>query len=411
VAQQIVFYSWQSWTDKKANRNLIEDCLEKAIRQIRKDDSMRLDPVMDRDTQGVPGSPDIADTIFEKVAAADVFVADVSFVHSAGVGHPTPNPNVLVELGYALGTLGAKKVICVLNTATGRVEDLPFDVRGKRTATYHLPPEPEGEGAENTEWLKLREEARGTLVPLFKVAIVAILSATDPAISEFCSQLARQLGEVLIYGSEGEDREINPGPEQLRVTFRQTAGELRSMACKAVAERLELREPLVALAGELEAVVNFTRSLGRENWARYQELIKAVVATASRLKAVWVDPHPLGRNEANRIYERLCEIKRELDHIASGLDGALRVPDGLSRVQSQVSALGHEICRYAHYNLDKVQPGFAARLQPAGKNLHLVGVATAYRSGGQRAYTATVNGIEQFAKAFGEVMDSVPPRE
>ncbi|MCP6768928.1 hypothetical protein NL529_29195, partial [Klebsiella pneumoniae] len=89
-----------------------------------------------------------------------------------------------------------------------------------------------------------------------------------------------QLCEVLIYGSEGEDRQINPGPEELRVTFRLAAGELRSMACKAAAERLALREPLVALAGELEAVVNFTRALGRENWERYQELIKVVVATA-----------------------------------------------------------------------------------------------------------------------------------
>jgi hypothetical protein len=102
MAQQVLFYSWQSWIDGGANRNFIEDCLERAIKEIRKDDSLRLDPVIDRDTQGVPGSADIANMIFGKIVGADVFVADVSFVNNASPGRRTPNPNVLVELGYAL---------------------------------------------------------------------------------------------------------------------------------------------------------------------------------------------------------------------------------------------------------------------------------------------------------------------
>ncbi len=106
MAQQVVFYSWQSWTDAGANRNFIEDCLERAIKEIRKDDSLRLDPVIDRDVQGVPGSADIANTILSKIAEADVFVADVSFVNDLAPGRRTPNPNVLMELGYALAKLG-----------------------------------------------------------------------------------------------------------------------------------------------------------------------------------------------------------------------------------------------------------------------------------------------------------------
>src|ERR1043165_3134248 len=35
----------------------------------------------DRDTSGVPGSPDIAATIFDKIKAADIFVGDVSFIN------------------------------------------------------------------------------------------------------------------------------------------------------------------------------------------------------------------------------------------------------------------------------------------------------------------------------------------
>jgi hypothetical protein len=39
----------------------------------------------------------------------------------------TPNPNVLVELGYALKALGDERVIVVVNTAFGKEELLPFD--------------------------------------------------------------------------------------------------------------------------------------------------------------------------------------------------------------------------------------------------------------------------------------------
>jgi hypothetical protein len=40
----------------RRNRNFIEDCLERAIKEIRKDDSPRLDWVTDRDVRGMPGA-------------------------------------------------------------------------------------------------------------------------------------------------------------------------------------------------------------------------------------------------------------------------------------------------------------------------------------------------------------------
>jgi hypothetical protein len=76
-----------------------EDCLQRAIKEVRAEEELKLDPCVDRDTTGVPGSPDIAATIFEKIKAADIFVGDVSFINQGATGRPTPNPNVLVELG------------------------------------------------------------------------------------------------------------------------------------------------------------------------------------------------------------------------------------------------------------------------------------------------------------------------
>lgn len=141
-----IFYSWQSDLENKHNRGFIKDVLKNAIKGLNTDlevsDSDRKIE-LDHDTMNVPGTPDLAGTIFEKISSSTVFIADISFVaerkdDSGNVKRKVANPNVLIELGYALSTLGSDRVICVLNTASGSVEDLPFDLKHKRhPIQYH----------------------------------------------------------------------------------------------------------------------------------------------------------------------------------------------------------------------------------------------------------------------------------
>lgn len=132
----MVFYSWQSDRPNNINRGFIEKALEAAAKNIRNDDSIAIDPVIDRDTSGVPGSPDIAHTILAKIDQAQIFVCDVSIINNSEEERPSPNPNVLVELGYALKTMGTERVILVMNSAFGGPEILPFDLRARRTVVY-----------------------------------------------------------------------------------------------------------------------------------------------------------------------------------------------------------------------------------------------------------------------------------
>jgi hypothetical protein len=140
-----VFYSWQSDLEGRANRNLIEDALKKATKTLRADDSLRVDPVMDRDTAGKAGSPDISATILAKIDAANAFVADVSFITPPTAEEPKqkrcPNPNVLIELGYAVRRHGWERVLLVFNEHYGVLEDLPFDIRSRRVITYKSAPD------------------------------------------------------------------------------------------------------------------------------------------------------------------------------------------------------------------------------------------------------------------------------
>ena len=164
MAAVIVFYSWQSDTCAAANRSLIHEALEGAAAELRDDVELKVEPVIERDTQGVPGAPDIGASILEKIDACAVFVADVTNV-TKGEGRPSPNPNVLLELGYSLKALSDRRIVLVLNTAFGGPEQLPFDLRQKRAVTYHSADESPNR-AENRRGLQrtLREALRGILL-------------------------------------------------------------------------------------------------------------------------------------------------------------------------------------------------------------------------------------------------------
>lgn len=134
--KRIIFYSWQSDLPADANRDLIDECLKRAIKAISEDEVAAVEPVLDRDTANIAGTPDIAQRILAKIAVADVFVADVSIVNVGAASRPAPNPNVLLELGYAIAELGWDNVLLVQNAAFGRPEQLPFDLRGRRVIVY-----------------------------------------------------------------------------------------------------------------------------------------------------------------------------------------------------------------------------------------------------------------------------------
>ena len=157
--RRIVFYSWQSDLPNPTNRGFIQTALEEAATTIAADDTVAVEPVVDRDTQNVPGSPDIASTIFTKITNADIFVADVSIVTRGEQMRPGPNPNVLIELGYALRALGHERVILVFNKAFGKLEELPFDLRMRRILSYEMPKEAKERAPERKQLREQLEEA------------------------------------------------------------------------------------------------------------------------------------------------------------------------------------------------------------------------------------------------------------
>jgi hypothetical protein len=123
-----VFFAWQLDTPSEQNKAFIWIALIDAIQATNPSAHPELSPRPEADTQGVPGTPNIVETIFNRIRACSVFVADISFVGSTPRGKKTPNPNVLIELGFAARSVGWNRTILILNSAFGDAKDLPFDI-------------------------------------------------------------------------------------------------------------------------------------------------------------------------------------------------------------------------------------------------------------------------------------------
>lgn len=189
---QKIFYSWQKDLPNKTNRGLIGDALELAVKELHRDPEIEIEPVIDRDVAGIPGSPDIAHTIFAKIKEAEVFIADVSIINSGAEGRPTSNPNVLVELGYAIGVLGPERIIMVLNTAYGAPELLPFDLRQRIAVVYEMSVE-DDERAPVRRGLAKRLEDALRIIFVGRDIILPDLTALDNEIFEaMCDETLRR---------------------------------------------------------------------------------------------------------------------------------------------------------------------------------------------------------------------------
>jgi len=176
-----VFWSWQSDLFPKACRDFIRSALADAVGAVSTDlgleDADR--PELDHDTKGEAGMVDIAAVILRKIAASAVFVADLTPVAKAPDGKALPNPNVLVELGWAFYKPGLDRVIGVLNTASeSDIENLPFDIRHRRVLTYHLEEEAD-EKTRTREYKRLVKSLTGALHTNLSASLNDVAAAVE----------------------------------------------------------------------------------------------------------------------------------------------------------------------------------------------------------------------------------------
>lgn len=207
-----VFYSWQSDTPKAINRNFIEDALEKAIKKLHatltvqealRDEKLELD----KDTKGVPGTPPIVDTILEKISNCGIFVPDITFVGKTEEGRLMPNPNVLIEYGWALKEVSHSRMIPVMNTLYGEpnAQTLPFDMRHLRhPISYKL-----DENATPEEKAQIKEQLTNDLAGAVRVILESGVLSNLPAEAGSFQEVPYTTNPSTYLG-EGEPLSIEP---------------------------------------------------------------------------------------------------------------------------------------------------------------------------------------------------------
>lgn len=135
----IIFYSWQSDLSRETNQQAIASCLKTCFIGIEENnESIKLK--LDEATRDEAGSPDIPTTIFKKISDSDIFVCDITTInHNETTIRKTPNPNVLIELGYAISILGWERIIMVFNNHFGDFKtELPFDLEKRRLTPFKI---------------------------------------------------------------------------------------------------------------------------------------------------------------------------------------------------------------------------------------------------------------------------------
>jgi hypothetical protein len=187
-----IFWSWQSDTPGKIGRHFVRDVLAEAIKILKETDNI-VEPAerdtrnklhLDHDRQGVPGSPDLAPTIFGKINNSSVFIADVTLVAATcsveaddetGRTRKFINANVAIEFGYALKALGDEFILMIQNVHYGDRDELPFDLKHKAgPIQYRLAP-----GSDKARISLEFGRLRGTLVDALRPYLARMRASGD----------------------------------------------------------------------------------------------------------------------------------------------------------------------------------------------------------------------------------------
>lgn len=198
-----IFYCWQDHLDSALHRNLIQNCLSKAIGIVQSEipEGLECTLRLDHATEGRAGAVDIANSILEKIRASAMVVADVTPSKTNGDDPKFyPNPNVMLEVGYAAMAKGWNRVNCVFNSASVKPEEMPFDLRYRRLSPYKC------------EDRDGRKEASGQLTKLLVSAIRTTLLSID----------AGEIDETLGDSKLQHERDLRVVLEMMRAIHRPT---------------------------------------------------------------------------------------------------------------------------------------------------------------------------------------------
>ena len=185
----VVFWSWQSDHPSKIAKNFVKEAFHSSLKIMEENldinfDSRPDEVKLDNDTKGLIGPVDILDELKKKIDACDHYLADITPVGRTEAGKALPNPNVMIELGYALKTKSIEQITFVANSHFYKgVKDLPFDISKRRQPLcYKLRPNSKEEKIkrETNKFAQVLLQAIQSVKPLTEVKDALAANALSP---------------------------------------------------------------------------------------------------------------------------------------------------------------------------------------------------------------------------------------
>jgi len=300
--------------------------------------------VIDRDTKNISGMPDIGQTILEKIKKSAIVVADLTLINPAAVRRPderpVSNPNVLFELGYAFGKLGPQAMIGIFNTASGEIEELPFDLRPKRLMTYRLVVGDK------------KAEPREKLVNDLAGAIKQCLGETEIEQVARNTQVYAILSDVWLLGTEIAEWQDNNDLPAILQRILTAAEEVPELLIQSGYSRESLSIARRSIISKLRNAGTLT--FNKENWPG----IAGLISDAGDFASIFIHNlvgYKVDRQHHDQLVDRVMRIPTELDgHLESLQNFELRVLD--------LQNLSYELRTIAFKALIPQHPQFTNRL-------------------------------------------------
>lgn len=134
-----LFFSWQSEDAK--SREILSSALQDVVKAMSLQ-GIKLE--IDYSTLGEAGMPSIDQTILRKIDDCDIFLADITPIcnksqtlsNGKQIMKELPNPNVLLELGYAMSALGVNYVIIAAHQGQWIPSNMPFDINHHKIYSF-----------------------------------------------------------------------------------------------------------------------------------------------------------------------------------------------------------------------------------------------------------------------------------
>jgi hypothetical protein len=146
-----VFFAYQSDIPEEFGKKFIIEAMDQTIDRMKKE-GINLE--LEYGMRKTPGNPLLIEEMLGKSKNADLVLVDLTFTSSKNWFESkkikflnkeirvlnrfedklSPNPNALLEMGYAWAQKGYHRTALLMNTAYGTPEDLPVDLKGFRWA-------------------------------------------------------------------------------------------------------------------------------------------------------------------------------------------------------------------------------------------------------------------------------------